>query len=632
MKLFIQNKYEAGFRKKIEDLGYLLKTDESFIFVNNEMETADVVIVDLEYFDKIPSLRNSRKNKILLHSNPFIHIEAVNLNSVLAIINPILGKQDQYILQKSLEKIQQEINISKIKNEIQAKRKVLENLNAKLQLQSNKKLESLVLSHEEETKKNQNEKMLLHFLEFIRTESLRDDFISLLLKFLWKDFKKTGHVYQIGFCIQTSPQQSYFVNFNGEFEKIHFANDSIQGLLEANRLATFFGRPVGKVIHWQLPKFSKEAIFFIELVDPNFSENIVRQYFKERLTLLSLYLDRWMIEKEYKMQVDKWDKTFAAFQGLAHVIDENYVIQKANYLNLEKQTQPSICYKILAGRNAPCASCPIGKSKPTEFYLKENQRVKGNASTFTMEQKNYHFVFYEDLTTVDQLKTQIIQSERMSALGRLGNYLSHEINNPLTGLKSYIQWIQSDSLKHSLPSTLIKDLEEVLKATQRSEKIVANLLSFTQGDQVHLELGNFKEVLDNTLTLLKTALRKHRIFIDLKTDPILIDRQGLQQVLFNLIKNSCQALEKEGIIKIFQEVNMNEYIYTIEDNGPGLNQEIKDNLFLPFMTTKKEGEGTGLGLYLSRRLMERMNAKLKIDTERLHGFKAQLIFKKVSVP
>lgn len=336
-----------------------------------------------------------------------------------------------------------------------------------------------------------------------------------------------------------------------------------------------------------------------------------------------------MIEKEYKMLVEKWDHTFAAFQGLVHVVDENYVIQKSNYLNTNDNLNQNICYKVLARRSSPCLLCPIGKEKSSELYLSENKRVKANSSTFELKGKKYHFVFYEDLTQLDQLKTQIIQSERMSALGRLGNYLSHEINNPLTGLKSYIQLIQAESKVRPLPTTLLKDLEEVLKATLRSEKIVANLQSFSQENQVQLEVSSFKEVWDNTLTLLKTALRNHRLFVDLKIDPILVDRQGLQQVIFNLIKNSCQALSKEGIIKVFQEDTPSEHVYTIEDNGPGLKQEIKENLFLPFMTTKKEGEGTGLGLYLSKRIMERMNARLKIDTESPTGFKAQLIFKRM---
>lgn len=625
MKLFVQDNYQADLLKKIEALLLPTMTIET-----TQVTSAEVLIVDLEYLKKNQGLSTSGKKFFLIHEGTTVPSELLQTSLALAIISPALNKQDQLLLQKKLEKIQQEINILKIKNEIQAKRKVLEKLNEQLQVQSNKKLQSLTLSYEEETKKNQSEKMLLHFLEFIRTESLRDDFISLLLKFLWKDFKRTGHVYQIGFCIQNEPRQSYFINYNGESEKILFAPASISDLMQSKNLATFFGRPVGKIINWTLPEFSKEAIFYIELVNTDFSKEAVQQYLKERLTLLSLYLDRWMIEKEYKTLVAKWDLTFAAFQGWVHVIDEDYIIQKANYLDLEKYSEPPKCYEILAGRNSPCLLCPLGKDKPAEFYLTDKKRVKSTASTFQLENKNYHFVFYEDLTPLDQLKTQIIQSERMSALGRLGNYLAHEINNPLTGLKSYIQLIQSESGPKTLPAQSLKDLEEVLKATLRSEKIVANLLSFTQENTVHLELGNFREVLDNTLTLLKTALRKHRLFIDLKSDPIMIDRQGLQQVLFNLIKNSCQAIESEGIVKIFQEESATEYIYTIEDNGPGLSQEIKENLFLPFMTTKKEGEGTGLGLYLSNRLMERMNARLKIDTDRPQGFKAQLIFKKVA--
>ena len=182
MNLFVQekysSKYSSEFFKKTEGL-----ISSSVVIQKSLNSETDVIIADLDFIVKQAELSVDQK-LILISSQTSILSNSINGLPIQAVLHPEFAKQDQLLLQRKLEKIQQEINIKKIKNEIQSKRKVLEKLNEQLQLQSNKKLESLVISHEEETKKNQNEKMLLHFLEFIRTESLRDDFISLLLKFL----------------------------------------------------------------------------------------------------------------------------------------------------------------------------------------------------------------------------------------------------------------------------------------------------------------------------------------------------------------------------------------------------------------------------------------------------------------
>ena len=216
----------------------------------------------------------------------------------------------------------------------------------------------------------------------------------------------------------------------------------------------------------------------------------------------------------------------------------------------------------------------------------------------------------------------------MSALGRLGNHLAHEINNPLTGLKSYSQSILSDP-DYDLPTTIRADLSEILKATLRSQKIIQNFIDFSHKKETVLEKVNFLEVLQNTLTLLKSALRSHRIFIDVKPVYVLAHSHDLQQVLFNLIKNACQAMESSGTIKIFQEMTENKIIFHIEDTGPGFNDSIKNLLFQPFMTTKKQGDGTGLGLYLSKKMMNQMQANLIIDEQKKVGAKISLIFDKI---
>jgi C4-dicarboxylate-specific signal transduction histidine kinase len=206
--------------------------------------------------------------------------------------------------------------------------------------------------------------------------------------------------------------------------------------------------------------------------------------------------------------------------------------------------------------------------------------------------------------------------------------LAHELNNPLTGLKSYVQSL-SDEHQSLLPLSTQSDLQEILKATDRCQKIIRNFIDFSQKKEPILEKVIFADVLQNTLILLKTALRQHRLFIDVKPVVVVANSHDLQQVLFNLIKNSCQAMLQPGVVKIYQEENERQYIFSVEDSGPGFDESILKNIFHPFMTTKKQGEGTGLGLYLSKRMMNNMKADLCISALQKQGAKISLIFDKI---
>ena len=222
----------------------------------------------------------------------------------------------------------------------------------------------------------------------------------------------------------------------------------------------------------------------------------------------------------------------------------------------------------------------------------------------------------------------MIHSEKMSALGRLGNHLAHELNNPLTGIKSYVQSLLESPNENILNASMQSDLNEILKATVRCQRIIKNFIEFSHEAEAKLEKVVFSEVLDNTLTLLKTVLRTHRLFIDIKPTPVKANAHDLQQVLFNLIKNSCQAMTQPGAVTIYEEEKNSKVYFHIKDSGPGFNESILKNMFQPFMTTKKQGEGTGLGLYLSKKMMNQMQADLEV-TNSPQGAKISLVFDKL---
>ncbi len=512
-----------------------------------------------------------------------------------------------------------------VTKEIQKKRKELEILNEQLTSESKLQFQSLEKSNFEEMQKNQNEKSLLYFLDFISSESLNDDFVSQILKMIWKEIKKIGYAYQIGFCFENLNETVSLITYNGINEKTDTIRLNIAETLSSGNLATAIGRPVGKILCWKLTEFSRNGYFFVESIDQQLLGLPLESYFKERLFSLSMYFDRWLIEKEYHLLIERWDRTFKSFSGYTHVIDENFNIHQSNYLKKPEPEQK--CYRVLADRHEPCEQCPVNSGTTSEFYLTKTKKVRVSSSVFSHADKKYYFMFYEDMTNLDLLKSKMIQSEKMATVGRLGNHLSHELNNPLTGLKLYTQLLLSGNDEAGVSTALKADLREILKASERCEKIIKNLLQFSQQSDVQLTPLAFDDVVESTLTLLKTALRPHRLFIDLKKTKILADPTALQQVIFNILKNACQAMEKAGSIKIFSIEDKSTVTFCFQDSGPGLSADVR-NLFSPFVTTKKVGEGTGLGLYLSKKLMDRMNAEIKVNVNYKTGLQIDLVFKK----
>lgn len=619
-------KIQPQYKNKLTDSLKVFEPQKPFYEEVDTSAEAELIIGD---FDFLKNLSFTHKSKILMTADAELdlnQLKNISTGNKLYVVEEQSPSQLAQVLTRIKNEAEKRIQVQAIKTEIQRKRKELELLTRQLSSESEKKIESLEKSHIEETEKNQNEKSLLHFLDFIQSESVGDDFIEKIFRFIWKDLKKQGRIHLIGLSMTTQLGKSKILFYDGVGESTTIASVDFADPKVSSQLASVWGRPVGKIVSWQLPEISRESYLFLEVVDRQLNGEKVNSYFNERLPVLSMYLDRWMIQKEIEVVVDRWQNTFKSFSGYTHVVDENFKIYQSNYPHRSGE----YCYKVMAQRDAPCESCPIVKNRNTNFVLKNEMSVKTYFSQFKFQAKNYYFVIYEDITKLNLLHSHIIQTEKMSTLGRLGNHLAHELNNPLTGIKSYVQTIIDDPQTTStLPSTAKTDLNEILKATVRCQKIIKNFIDFAQKREPSLERVQFNEVVQNTVVLLKTALRSHRLFIDLKHDEIMANAHDLQQVLFNLIKNSCQAMTETGTVKIYQEVIGDKIYFHIEDTGRGFNETILKNIFQPFMTTKEQGEGTGLGLYLSKKLMNNMNADLQITSSSEKGAKISLIFDKL---
>ncbi len=235
-----------------------------------------------------------------------------------------------------------------------------------------------------------------------------------------------------------------------------------------------------------------------------------------------------------------------------------------------------------------------------------------------------------------ETQSQLIQSEKMSAIGRLSAGLAHEIRNPLNvieGARYYLSNILSESEKSE---TVNEYLSYIKQEVERTNKLITNLLKFSKSEAPRFELIDINNTLDNTLTLLKKQLSDGAVRgikdFDNNLPSILGDPNQLWQVFVNIIMNAIQAMPEGGDLIIKTSNNGDRSIcVSFKDTGVGMDKEVLSKIFDPFFTKKESG--TGLGLSISYSIVESHNGSIKVDSEEGVGtdFQIELPLGKIDV-
>jgi PAS domain S-box-containing protein len=218
-------------------------------------------------------------------------------------------------------------------------------------------------------------------------------------------------------------------------------------------------------------------------------------------------------------------------------------------------------------------------------------------------------------------KSQV--ANRLAAVGEMAAGIAHEINNPLAGVLGFSQMLLE---RDDIPEGIKSDLKLIADGSQRVADIVRRLLTFARQAKPIKTLVNLNDIIDNTLKLREYVLKTNNIQVvkrfDADLPSTIADPGQLQQVFLNLIVNAEQAMKKangKGTLTITTEVKDNNIYTSFQDDGPGISKENLSHLFEPFFTTKDVGEGTGLGLSLSRSIILEHNGIMRVESEFGHG-------------
>ena len=222
-----------------------------------------------------------------------------------------------------------------------------------------------------------------------------------------------------------------------------------------------------------------------------------------------------------------------------------------------------------------------------------------------------------NLRQLQETQEQLLQADKLKALGTLLSSMAHELNNPLTTILMSAQFLQRDD---RLPDSVVKRLEVVEIESARAARIIRDLLLFARRRDAERSSVDFAEVLDSTLTLHTPEFELHAIrvvrHVEEGLPTIWGDANQLQQVLLNLFTNAVHAMynaHERGTLTVRLRRSGKGLSLQVEDDGPGISVEHLGRIFDPFFTTKPVGEGTGLGLSLSLGIVQAHGGRMRAE-------------------
>ena len=207
-----------------------------------------------------------------------------------------------------------------------------------------------------------------------------------------------------------------------------------------------------------------------------------------------------------------------------------------------------------------------------------------------------------DITSEREMRSRLMETERLAAVGELVAGVAHEVNNPLSSISAFAQLLVRDG---GLTPAQRDSIDVIKSEAIRASQVVKDLLAFARRSEPRRDPLDLNQIVDRTLRLRAYELNANRIKIEpslaLDLPAVLGDARQLQQVILNLITNALQAMASQGggTLGVATRFDLGQVILEVTDTGPGIPLEARARIFEPFFTTKEEGEGTGLGLSVS---------------------------------
>jgi two-component system NtrC family sensor kinase len=216
----------------------------------------------------------------------------------------------------------------------------------------------------------------------------------------------------------------------------------------------------------------------------------------------------------------------------------------------------------------------------------------------------------------------MLRVERMASIGKLAAVVAHEINNPLAGILTYSKLLKKKLGREASPDAEnISMLDLMESESRRCGEIVKNLMTFARPTSINREPADLNAALDRCVRLVQHQLKLKNIELHAQIDTDLpmvrCDIGQIEQVLLALVMNAIDALASGGNLTLCSRKgpDADHLQLEVRDDGIGMPKEILANMFEPFFTTKERGRGLGLGLAISRNIVDRHGGRIAVTSE-----------------
>lgn len=254
-----------------------------------------------------------------------------------------------------------------------------------------------------------------------------------------------------------------------------------------------------------------------------------------------------------------------------------------------------------------------------------NRTLEQTVSERTEELEGKNLELQEGYKKLKSTQQQLIRAEKMASLGVLSAGIGHEINNPLNFIKNGSIALKMKLEKMELGSLddLVAYFDAIDEGVRRASKIVSSLSGYSRSSGDTSEICDIHKILENSLLMLNSRFRDKSIEIQTEfhaQDPVVTGDSGkLHQVFTNIIANAEQAIAEKGFVKLSTFNEANQLVISIEDSGMGMSEAVLSKIMDPFFTTKEQGEGTGLGLFISQMIIDEHGGEMTVNSQEGKG-------------
>jgi signal transduction histidine kinase len=332
-------------------------------------------------------------------------------------------------------------------------------------------------------------------------------------------------------------------------------------------------------------------------------EHVLSEYYFMPLTMLTVLL---FDSRERKIML----------LGMSFPLVGWVLSRKLNFIDLGPYWIPeNFPYQIFCDLNF------VGAFGITVIFMWLYNNSINRVKQLALEAERVRLTLETERTRTEQL---LEQSSRLSALGQMAAGIGHEINNPVTIIlgraNQLIRTIQESKLDPQVASELQTGMGKIISTSQRIAKIVRGLrLLARSGEEDPFDVVIVSQLIDEVLDLCRERFKAASVTIEYAPPPsnyrVIGNASQLGQVLLNLISNSFDAVSEldDKWVRIAVEKTEQEVLISIVDSGLGISDDVLNKMHTPFFTTKEVGKGTGLGISISRNILEHHNGKLLYD-------------------